>query len=85
MGLDAASRKGEWEHLLAVNERSDAPCFGSAANESQAGARSIASREQRLKLEDYIDPRTRRNASSADPRIATLMEKNQALPSRLAV
>ena len=59
-----ASRKGEWEHLLAVVERSNAP---------RSGARSIASREQRVKLEDYID-RGLGECFLRDPRIATLME-----------
>jgi REP element-mobilizing transposase RayT len=59
-----ASRKGEWEHLLAVAGRSNAP---------RSGARSIASREQRIKLEEYID-RGLGECFLRDPRIATLME-----------
>ena len=59
-----ASRKGEWEHLLAVAGRSNAP---------RSGARSIASREQRIKLEDYID-RGLGECFLRDPRIATLTE-----------
>jgi REP element-mobilizing transposase RayT len=51
-----ASRKSEWEHLLAVT------------------GRSIASRAQRIKLEEYID-RGLGECFLRDPRIATLMEK----------
>lgn len=58
------SRKGEWEHLLAVAGRSNAP---------RSGARSIASREQRIKLEDYID-RGLGGCFLRDSRIAILME-----------
>lgn len=56
-----ASRRSEWEHLLAIAGRSDAPRSGAANATSNAGARSIASRddeaiakarrEQRQKLE----------------------------------
>jgi putative transposase len=69
-----ASRKGEWEHLLAISERSNAPRSGSAANGSQAGARSNASREQRVQLENYLD-RSLGKCFLRNPRIATLMEK----------
>lgn len=75
-----ASRRGEWEHLLAIAERSDAP-------RSSAGARSIASqvpdqteahrlaaREQRIKLEDYLD-RGLGECFLRDTRVATLMEE----------
>ena len=58
------SRRGEWEHLLAINERSNVP---------RSGARSIASREQRTKLEDYLD-RGLGECFLRDPRIAALME-----------
>ena len=58
------SRRSEWEHLLTTAERSDAP---------RSGARSIASREQQLKLEDYID-RGLGECFLRDPRVATLME-----------
>jgi REP element-mobilizing transposase RayT len=73
-----ASRRGEWEHLLAVTERSDAP-----RSVSSAGARSIASRddeavakarrEQRRKVEAYLD-RSHGECFLRDPRVATLME-----------
>lgn len=80
------SRRCEWEHLL-TNERSDAPRSGAAANAPVPGARSIASpgnkatyescrnasREQQLKLEDYID-RGLGECFLRDPRVATLME-----------
>jgi REP element-mobilizing transposase RayT len=69
-----ASRRGEWECLLAVTERSDAP---------RSGARSIASRddeavakarrEQRQKLEEYLD-RNHGECFLRDPRVAVLME-----------
>ena len=74
------SRRGEWEHLLNIAERSNAP-------RTAAGARSIASpddktraesqretsREQRIKLEDYLD-RNHGDCFLRDPRIAALME-----------
>jgi REP element-mobilizing transposase RayT len=41
-----ASRRGEWEHLLSMNSQSDAP---------RSGAQSIALREQRVQLEEYLD------------------------------
>ncbi|MGA2279854.1 MAG: transposase [Verrucomicrobiota bacterium] len=59
------SRRGEWEHLLAVSTRSDAP---------RSGARSIASREQRIKLEKYLD-RGLGGCFMRDPRIAALVEQ----------
>jgi len=76
------SRRGEWEHLLAITERSNAP-----RSDSSAGARSIASRddglasaargqaarEQRQKLEEYLD-RNYGECFLRDPRVATLME-----------
>jgi putative transposase len=58
------TRRGEWEHLLAIQKRSDAP---------RSGARSIASREQRTKLEDYLD-RGHGECLLRDPQISTLME-----------
>ncbi len=82
-----ASRKGEWEHLLAIVERSDAPRSGMPDQSSQPGARSIASpestktegqnfasREQRIKLEEYLD-RGLGECFLRDTRVATLMEK----------
>ena len=60
-----ASRRGEWEHLLAVSTRSDAP---------RSGAQNIASREQRIKLEEYLD-RGLGECFLRDPRIATLVEQ----------
>jgi REP element-mobilizing transposase RayT len=59
-----ASRKGEWEHLLALDVRSDAPRFG---------AQSIALREQRIQLEEYLD-RGLGECFLRDPRIAALTE-----------
>lgn len=77
------SRRGEWEHLLAIAGRSDAPRSETASDASNAGARSIASRdneaaakarrEQRQKLEEYLD-RSHGECFLRDPRIATLME-----------
>ncbi len=92
-----ASRRGEWEHLLSIAERSDAPRSGASDDAPAAGARSIASpaseaagtwsiapqdakaearraaaREQRTKLEDYLD-RGLGECYLRDPRIATLM------------
>ena len=60
-----ASRRGEWEHLLAVSTRSDAP---------RSEAQSIVSREQRIKLEEYLD-RSLGECFLRDPRIATLVEQ----------
>jgi REP element-mobilizing transposase RayT len=60
-----ASWRGEWEHLLAVSTRSDAP---------RSGEQSIASREQRIKLEEYLD-RSLGECFLRDPRIATLVEQ----------
>lgn len=69
------SRRGEWEHLLAVTARSNAP---------RSGARSIASRddeavakarrEQRRKLEAYLD-RSHGECFLRDQRIADLIER----------
>jgi hypothetical protein len=69
-----ASRKGEWEHLLAVSTRSDAPRSGTQGNVTQVGARSIASREQRIKLEEYLD-RGLGECFLREPRVAALVEK----------
>lgn len=78
-----ASRRGEWEHLLAITERSDAPRSVSSGAVPSAGARSIASRddeaiakarrEQRQKLEAYLD-RNHGECFLRDPRVAVLME-----------
>ncbi len=64
-----ASRRGEWEHLLAINRRSKAP---------RSGAQSIAlreqqMREQRIKLEAYLDFGLGK-CVLRDPRIAALTE-----------
>ena len=72
-----SSRRGEWEHLLAI-ERSHAPRSGARSIASPDGktrieARRLASREQRVKLEDYID-RGLGKCFLRDSRIATLME-----------
>ena len=78
-----ASRRGEWEHLLAINLRSDAPRTNSpgdappviaqsiAPHESEA--RAQAAREQRRKLEEYLD-RNHGECFLRDPHIAALME-----------
>jgi REP element-mobilizing transposase RayT len=58
------SRRGEWEHLLAVNGRSDAP---------RSRAQSIALREQRIKLEEYLD-RGLGDCFLRNSQIATLVE-----------
>lgn len=68
-----ASRRSEWEHLLVI-ERSNAPRSGSLNDATPAGARSIVSRDHRLKLEEYID-RGLGECFLRDPRIAALMEK----------
>ncbi len=93
-----ASRLGEWEHLLAIAKRSDAPRSNSPGAASRTGARSIApqqsetagagsiaphgaeaearaqaAREQRKKLEEYLD-RSHGDCFLRDPRIAALME-----------
>lgn len=63
-----ATRRSEWEHLLAANERSNAP-----PEANKTAAQRIASREQQRKLEDYID-RGLGECFLRDPRIATWME-----------
>ena len=72
-----ASHKGEWEHLLAVAGRSNAPRAGTRSIASpeptQTAAQRIALREQRMKLEDYID-RGFGECFLHDLHIATLME-----------
>jgi REP element-mobilizing transposase RayT len=73
-GSMPASRKGEWEHLLAVPTRSDAPRSGAQGNVPYVGAQSIASREQRIKLENYLD-RGLGECFLRDPRIAALVEQ----------
>jgi REP element-mobilizing transposase RayT len=76
-----ASRKGEWKHLLAIAGRSDAPRSGAPGARSiaslepiRAAAQRIASREQRIKLEGYLD-RGLGECFLRDPRIAALMEE----------
>jgi REP element-mobilizing transposase RayT len=79
------SRKGEWEHLLVIAGRSNAPRSNSSGA-SPPGARSIASpdtvkaetraqaaREQRRRLEAFLD-RGLGECFLRDPRIAALME-----------
>jgi REP element-mobilizing transposase RayT len=60
-----ASRKGEWEHLLAVSARSDAP---------RSEAQIIALREQRRHVEEYLD-RGLGECFLRDPRIGALVEQ----------
>jgi REP element-mobilizing transposase RayT len=73
-----ASRGGEWEHLLTINERSDAPRSGtrSIASPEETAATEKgrnATRELRQKLEEYLD-RSRGECFLRDSRVATLME-----------
>lgn len=68
-----AARRGEWEHLLAINSRSDAPRSESESGVSVSGAQSIALREQRIKLEDYLD-RGFGECLLRNPRIAAIAE-----------
>jgi REP element-mobilizing transposase RayT len=68
-----ASRRGEWEHLLTINSRSNAPRSGASGDASRTGAQSIALREQRIKLEEYLD-RGLGQCFLRDTRIATLTE-----------
>jgi REP element-mobilizing transposase RayT len=68
-----ASRRSDWEHLLAIAERSNAPRSGEQGNAPHSGARSIASREQRIKLENYLD-RGLGECFLRDPRIAAHVE-----------
>jgi putative transposase len=73
-----ASRRGEWEHLLSIAEWSDAPRSNVTADASRSVAQSIAlheqqAREQRIKLEDYLD-RSFGDCFLRDPPIATLAE-----------
>jgi REP element-mobilizing transposase RayT len=56
-----ASRRGDWEHLLNANVRSDAP-------------RSEPERERQIKLEEYLD-RGLGDCFLRDPRIAALTER----------
>ena len=58
------SRRGEWEHLLSIGSRSNAP---------RSGAQSIALREQRIKLEEYLD-RGLGECLLRHPQIATFIE-----------
>jgi REP element-mobilizing transposase RayT len=58
------ARRGEWEHLLSINTRSDAP---------RSGAQSIALREQWIKLEEYLD-RGFGDCFLRNPQIATFVE-----------
>ncbi len=58
------SRRSEWQHLLSLNSRSDAP---------RSGAQSIALREQRIKLEEYLD-RGFGECFLCNPRIAITLE-----------
>lgn len=92
-----ASSRGEWQHLLKLSEqntgRSNAP-RSYASGPSPTGARSIASRdeahfearaeaarEQRRKLEDYLD-RGHGDCSLRNPRIAELMENSMLFHHR---
>jgi REP element-mobilizing transposase RayT len=75
-----ASRRGEWEHLLAIAERSHAPrtapgtrSIASPDDKARAEAREKAAREQRTKLEDYLD-RGLGECFLREPHIAALME-----------
>ncbi len=78
-----ASRRGEWEHLLAIATRSNAPRSEAASAVGSTGARSIASRddeaiakarrEQRQKLEEYLD-RNHGECFLRHPRVAALTE-----------
>ena len=68
-----ASRRGGWEHLLFHNARSIAPRSGTSGHPSQPGAQSFALREQRIKLEVYLD-RGLGECFLRDPRIAALTE-----------
>ena len=67
-----ASRRGEWEYLLAIS-RSNAPRSVAQDETPHSGARSIASREQRIKLENYLD-RGLGECFLRDLRIAALTE-----------
>jgi REP element-mobilizing transposase RayT len=67
-----SSLRGEWEHLLAINVRSNAP-RSTSDDATRAGAQSIALREQRIKLEEYLD-RGLGECFLRDPRIASLAE-----------
>lgn len=80
MGSLPASRRGEWQHLLTTSGRSNAPRSGAGARNiastesTKSQAPSIASREQRIKLENYIDLGLGK-CLLRDSRIATLMEE----------
>ncbi len=68
-----ASQRGEWEHLIAIFGRSDAPRSSISGDASLPGAQNIALREQRIKLEEYLD-RGLGECFLRDPRIAALAE-----------
>ena len=73
-----ASRRGEWEHLLSIHERSNAPRTGarsiaSPERKMRMELQTIASREQRIKLEEYLD-RGHGECFLRDARIATILE-----------
>ena len=75
-----ASRRSEWEHLLAIAARTNAPRSSAGArsiaspdNEARAEAHQDAAREQRIKLENYLDCGLG-ECFLRDPRIAALME-----------
>src|SRR5262245_65448367 len=67
------SRRAEWEHLLSVIARSDAPRSG-AQSIALREQREVALREQRRKLKKYLD-RGFGECHLRDPRIAAWIEK----------
>jgi hypothetical protein len=88
------SRRGEWEHLLAVSTRSDAPSESkhTRSDAPHSGAQSIAlreeremaAREQRIKLEAYLD-RGLGECHLRDPKHCGLGRESRAPSSRPAL
>lgn len=75
-----ASRRGEWEHLLSIAEQSNTSpttpgtrSIASHDDKTRAEASEKTAREQRTKLEDYLD-RGLGECFLRDPRITSLME-----------
>jgi len=78
-----ASRRGEWEHLLAITERSDAPRSGLSGDAPLAGARSIAPHEP-TKAEARARPPASNVANSKNTWTATTANVSSATHASLS-